>query len=322
MCILELKKFLNFTYRNSNNLASFDVSKDFVFIITQRQIHQYCFRSPIPLTCDLAFFPVFGCFYKDRYFVASKTALYYFKYSLHSLYKINALAYTFFYSNTLITVSDKILIYKIYENSLSGRLSLDHPSLPAQSTCHPNGEATDLDVKFYKECNVLNYSDEMAEIPPGANGLCSAHCIFEDKVFLGFENGVVGTVSNESLTNNEHDTEIRLDVIEYLKDPVLTICVDERFVFIHTLSYIFRIQNGGERKAFTEIKARKILIYKDILVLIQDKRLLFMDLDLKISKTYLSLFDIKDARIMDGSLFIGCTNGLLCEYNLQELHSK
>ncbi|ELA42123.1 uncharacterized protein VICG_00764 [Vittaforma corneae ATCC 50505] len=327
MCILELKKFLSFTYRNSNSLASFDVSKDFVFIITQTHIHQYCFRSPIPLACRLTFVPVFGCFYKDRYFLASKAELYYFKYSLHSLYKINALAHTFFYKNNLITVDDRVLIYKICENGNDKCLSLENPSLLTQSINSQGKETTDFDIEFYKECSILNSSNGMVGIPSDSNGLCSAHCIFEDKIFLGFENGIVGAVDGESLTSRACGTRLRLNVVEYFKDPVLTICVDDRFMFIHTLSYVFRIQSNNEsmaceKKIFTEIKARKMLKYKEILVLVQDKRLLFVDLDLKISKAYLSLFDIRDAKIVDDSLFVGCTNGLLCEYNVREIHSK
>lgn len=288
MCFLELKPLLSFSYRNTNCISAFDANSSFAFIISNTSIYQYCRGDPLPLVCNLGFVPIFSRVFMDRYLLASRTELFYFKYAHHRLGPMDPLAQVFAYKNRLVTVGDSYRIYKFDDGNDSLRME------PSKN----------------KETNETH-------------GLCSAHCVINDEIFLGFEDGFVGKIDGTDLIDQSVRTLI-LKKMALVKDPVLSICVDGSCMFVHTLSYIFRI--GEKRKGdlkendndnfFTEIKARKMILISKSLILVQKKRLVFLDLRLKIRKTFLCLFEIKDVKIVDDSLMVGCSNGLLCEYDL------
>lgn len=335
MSFLELKPHLKFTYRNSNSLATFDVSSEFIFVVTNSptaslsdvfsnglelcfenqesiknkqqaspQIHQYTRFSAIPLITSISFTPVFSCYAKDRYFLASPDELFYFKYCLYPLYRISTLAYNFFYNDFLITVGESATIYRLEDFIVTSYK--EHGVIP------------------YKQHTITNTYKRMENPPSGillSNGLCSAHLIFNNRIFLGFENGIVGEFSLESG---------ELSVIMFLKDPVLSICRDESVFFVHTLSGVFKYgllfesglavnlpikETTDKSRLFTEIRGKKMVKHQNFLVLQQDKRLVVLNSDLKIVKTFVSLFEIREIKISD-YLTVGCVNGLISEYSL------
>lgn len=273
MAILSWKNFTKFTYRNTSILTSFDISDQFIFIISKNQIHQYITRTTVPLTCKLDFIPIFGCFVKDRYLLASKTHLYYFKYTLNELYPIKPLAYTFMFNDKLISIDE----------------------------------------------DKINYSNQIIKNKEKDTGMCSSHCIFQDKIFLGFESGTVGYYNDDFTKFNK---------LICLKDPILSICIYNDYLYVHSLSNIFRIpsliinEKLKDEKSiiFTEIKAKKIIKTEKGILIVENMRLLLMDFDLNIKNEFIAFFEIVDVKIYENSIFIGFSNGLLIEYDMKALY--
>lgn len=285
-----------FSYRNSNSLLSFDFSEDFVFIVTASAIHQYKSRKALPLVCPLSFTPVFSCFFKDRMFLASKTELFHFKYELHRLHKIDVLSFTFIYHDYLITIGTKIIIYTL------------------SNECKTNGPLT---LSFYKKCTV-----DMLE----CNGLCSAYCLFENQILLGFESGAVGL-----LKDLKEQSKATIEVIECFNEPILSLVTTEDYIFVHTIKSVFRVNNllalSREREKQpdelqTHLTAKKMLSLPEKLLLVQEKKIVFLDYNLRVIKDLFLVFPIVDVKVSANSLFVGFSNGLLCEYGLNCIVSE
>lgn len=299
--IPQLKEFELFTYRNSYEMINFDVSDEFVFICTCDEIHQYCKGSTIPVVGKLGFSPTFNAFFSDKFFIGSKENLYYFKYELYKLGSLNSLALCLFVNKYLIAVdgeNNKIQVFNVECNNLC-KPRIDHAkhTVECDSVCLLH----EIAMKSFEGCNSF--------------GLCSAYFIIDDLVFLGFESGTIVSFAAAQLSEPH---SISFDVICTLKSPIITIVVKDSIVFALTLTGIFKIkiENPECQDFFTSVKGKMLLLFANLLILVQDQRLLIFDLDLNLVIRYLSLLEIKVCKIRSESFYVGFSNGLLVQYDL------
>lgn len=375
MSIVELNSCKIHTYRNTNSMISFDVSDEFIFIISNLNnddssnnvnyddvnyddnmefwIHQYVNVtnkgrniSPInvtyknvkvltePLKAKIPFRPVFSSFNNGKYVLASKNELFYFKYDLFSIGRINPLSMTFFYEDLLISVDCKDMT--IYKQTNSHYLPILQNSNKSDNLNIKNDENNtgnhDIEndgnnvgnsrcsVQLMSNITIKNLNSNLQPINnQDLSNICSASCIFDDQLYLGFEDGSVGAMPVNYLYSKSSSVDMK--ILECFKDPVLTIVVDERFIFIQTLTSIFRIpKNDDSDGIYTMVRAIKMLKHTPFLILFQKNELIFMDFDLKIKKVFHSVFEIRDCKILgEDSMFLGFKNGLLVEFSLSKI---
>lgn len=333
--IPKLKNFQKFIYRNSHEIHSFEVTNDFLFICTSNEVHQYSLNKTVPIVGKLDFTATFSAFCIDRFFLASKKNLYYFKYKLYKLCELNALTLCFFVENKLISVDEhKLKVYLVVSvkdtndesnNEKDKSIREDINVKDKNEKCGKEGDIElayesikqDLNVKCEEDksinenctdvanCSVVWLNDAVMD----NNGLCSAHCISNNLIFLGFENGKVGCFSVDSICNPKISLDIKCD----LKEPIISIVVANSLIFSLTLSGVY-VSSKESGTSFTAVKGRQLILYKNNLILVQDRRIVVLGFDLVILNTFLSLSDIKQVKVKGDSLYVGFSNGLLIEY--------
>lgn len=392
--IPRLKKWIKFVYRNSQGLKCFEISRDFVFICTKDEVHQYRTDCPVPITGRLGFEPIFTSFSLDMFFLASKKELFCYKYTIRKVGDLNTLALCLFIDCFLISVdgdNDKIQIYRFdteksglsrdgncenimaekQDSSILNEVKKETSENQNSNTVNREIIKNQLDREIpEKHCsNTINSVNQDLDLLSGEinnviaeayerglrdamgpkhkqTGLCSSFFITEDKVFLGFENGMICSFLKNSLSNPR---TMELEVICCIEESVISLVVSDSSVFILTLLGIFRINknslhtqvdnnklqdnihrtqhtvdkskaqeqvNRSKEEVFTAVKGRKLILWSDLLILVQDRRLLIISYGLEILDSYLSLTDIKDAKIVDSHLYVGFSNGLLIQYDL------
>lgn len=287
-----------FSYRNSTNLKSFEISNNFNYIVTNKEIHEYKMLTSDFIAFSLEFIPCSAFLIENIFFVSSKTDLYYFQTDLCHLMKLEALTLNFAYKNSLISIG--------------------------------NGNLRIIDLPFLKSpdsIDLLKKSNlEFKKFPLG-NGICSAFIIYDNKVFLGFENGLI-----ERILLEESGSTLETNEIIKLNEPIISLAVEGNALFASTLDKIFKIcitdenfETGNhskiKTKEYTEIKCKKILCHGKLLVVQQDKEVLFLDLNLKILATSIFQLEITDIKIKENSLYIGLKCGLLSSYDILSIEN-
>jgi hypothetical protein len=298
--VFHLNNYKNFSHRNSHNLIGFETTSDFIYItvesaVCKNAIHEYKKKTNVYIACPLLFKPLFTFIYKDMVFICSENnGLYCYKHNLNKLIDIPPLSLSFVFNDTLMCISD---------SSITKIAICDILKLPDE-----NNECKATNRNLIKKETVAFQLK---------NGICSAYCIYNMRVFLGFENGSIGYISQN---NSDYIEIVKLD------ESILTLSclIDESNainLYALTLESIFRIEIVNDqvisKPIYTNIKGRKIIIYKKYLILQQDNQITFLDLNLKVIHCTILHLLIKDIKLINSKLIIGFDCGLLNEYDLK-----
>lgn len=307
--IPRLKDYELFTYRNSLGMTNFEVTDEFVFICACDEIHQYCIGSTIPIVGKLGFSPTFGAFFEDKFFIGSKDSLYYFKYELYKLGDLNSLALCFFVNKLLVAVEgDKsnIQVFKVECDKLC-KPRIDH----AKHTVECDS------IYLLHEVAIKSFDDTKSY------GLCSAYCLNENLVYLGFESGTIVSFPASQLSN---PNDVIFTLVITLHKPIITLLIKDSVLFALTITGIYKVKLDKPDRIdyFTSVNGKNLILVENLLVLEQEKRMLIFDLELNFIDKYTSLFDLSVCKVRNDSFYIGFTNGILAQYDLSffDIHKK
>lgn len=333
-----LSSYRHFAYRNSHNLEDFQISENFVYIITRNEIYEYKICSSTFISLPLPFNPVSTFVWNQMFFICSKHDLYYFRSDLKHLIKTVPLTLNFEFEGNLMSIDRKrvrlvnlaTLQSDIHSDSTKDILSNSH-----------NQKLIEAQVE---DTIVKEYSFDLD------NGICSAYTIFNNKIVLGFENGFIGWIQWDF-----DNSIIKINEICKIDEPIISIAIICDLVFISTIGKILRFPIQDERllsketalktyndeehtsnikneleslslkeqgTIFTDIRCKKIVIFENLLIAQQEKKITFLSMDLEIITCSIFQLEIKTTKAINGHLFIGFSCGLLVDFDLKAVRKK
>lgn len=302
---MDLDQFALSSYRNSKNLIDFEVSKDFCYIVTAPDNLSKCagqtIKEPVKLTSVKIVCSI------DEYKRGNPE-----KISFNLCFQP---IFIFPVDSTIfICTKDELYLLK---NTVEWVMNIK----PLTLNFSFYDKLVSVSENVIKLTSVLNSHEAIFELDV-RNGICSAYCIDADLLYLGYENGAVIAVTNQSFVNikpNLDKPKLSFKLVCKINEPILKILKIEGFLFLLALNSIHRINLNSNEIIFTRQKSKDLFIYKNILINQKDKIVEFFDLNLKHIKS--SIFGMKIKKIIqsEGSLFVGFECGLLIEYSISKI---
>jgi len=333
-----LSSYKHFAYRNSHNLEDFQISENFVYIITSNEIYEYKSCSSTFISLPLPFAPVSSFVWNQMFFICSKHDLYYFRSDLKHLIKTVPLTLNFEFQGNLMSI-DKKRVRLVDLATLQSNIHLDSTK-DIMSNSH-NQKLTEAQVQ---DTIVKEYSFDLD------NGICSAYTVFNSKIVLGFESGFIGWIQRDF-----GNSIIKINEVAKIDEPIISIAIACGLVFVSTIGKILRFPIQDERllaketalkssddeqntsniknkleclnlkehgKIFTDIRCKKILVFENLLIAQQEKKITFLSMDLEIITCSIFQLEIKTTKVINGHLFIGFSCGLLVDFDLKSVRKK
>lgn len=308
---LDMLAFKRFAYRSSQSMQTFDVSPGFIYITTQSEIHQYRRNCPTPISCTLPFKPLLTFLHVDTYFICSQKDLYYFKYTLNHIMPISPLTLNFEYRGFLVSIcNDVVSTLKLEECGTE----ICHGGVGCKDASDDTKSAAATPAHAFQVTTRKLSSD---------NGICSAYSSIDSRLALGFENGVIGCI--EDVVGESNSDRISLGILSITNEPIVSMCSNDEFIYASTIESIYRIScdgHGEDTGFFTRIQCKKIVIFKNLVILQQKMRIMFLDQNLRFVDTSMFQLEIKNLDVHQSSLFIGFICGLLIEYDLDDIIAR
>lgn len=343
---IEISKYKIFTYRNSPALRFFSPTEKYLYTVTADRIIQTELHSNLNIACGISFEPVSILLHSDMIYIAAKDKFYYFDGDLVYLQPREPLSHNFLFKQYIITVDQQNIQFfntktKIKEHSVQ----LLSPKYYKTSKSDPtrNLELADKSRINHK------------------NGICSSSTVVGETVYLGFENGAVYEIDmferllqlqevvlvpeinnsfddqterlkitsdgfDQSLTSKKSFQEDpNIKCLIYTKEPIISLKHSNGSVFLSTIkSQIIKVysKKGTEICKRLPEYARKLERYKEMIIFFSEAAVVFMNSNLKVLAIHRSDFNILGIEISESKLFIGYSNSLIIEHDMDKVYHQ
>ncbi|KAI5170302.1 hypothetical protein PAEPH01_1320 [Pancytospora epiphaga] len=279
----DLVKYKRFTYRGCPGMCCFNVAELFIYMITETHITQITKHSAVSCSKQITFKPISTIIHDNLIYMISPKGLAYFDGNLYEICHSEPLSISFVSGPFVYTVAEnRISVFSTEEKKIYLVLSIN-----------------------------------------GVKGCCTAAHSTGSSAYLGYETGKVYLIENlNNISINRESNILETHQIGDLEEPILSIATFDIYIYTSTISgKIARICKDEKTFIHTEVgfAMKKILFYENLLVGFENSTIVLYDLDLKLLHSFVEYFAITDMFVLNDSLYLGYSIGLVTEYDIAKI---